>query len=1135
MKKHMHLKSFVFSILLFSLFLTSVAYSAFATSLAITSDATFRASADIRITSISLSNTENGALVQYESEYTINTITTGFVLPNSDSSITYKVTVKNFGDVDQTIYDITKVFGSDNVYYEILNYKEKDVIKFNSEVIFYVKFKTSTPSTDVVNYKLNFNYKKVYYVSYDESLGSSKPETQIKYENIDLNLTDQIMKNPGYAFKGWSNEKNSNIVKYSPGDIYDKDENIILYPVWELEEYTLTVNPNGGKWNDSFQIQKFKQYYGTTLSINIPDINDYYLIEFDSNNVIEKEYESTKAYRSFIGWSLEGSGTLTNNKPIETSNQIYIFGSSNGTLTANYNNESLPINLPVIEKEGYTCAWNEQPDGNGVKYESGKTNVIITSNKTLYAICNPNKYFIKYNKGNSTSGSVPETQNVTYGSTITLSSNELIKEDNDGYTLTYGNGFGVSGVVPSSQTQKVSYIADGWSNTENGTKTYESEQSLDYYISSDLNLYPSWIENRKSIEIAKNEMIKERDSLGKITFNYNDGKTENTIATGYIDYNANGWTTKIDGSTKEYDDNSLVVLTSDMTIYPCFAQTRIGAQFPVPTRLGYTFDGWYTSETGGEKLTSYIDQEDITLYAHWSINKYKLSVNPNGGVWNGSTSIQQFTQDYGTTKVIDNPTTNAYYTIKYNANGGKVATGDTLSYRNFIEWTKSGKENFDNNNYTFGPSDGTLTASYNSTGNSITTKNASRSYKITYNLNSSGATSSNTSGSDTITYTMNGWYTASTNGTKRAANGGSYSPTSSETLYAQWKSNSITLPTITKTGYTCTWNTKADGTGTSYASGQASYTTSANTTLYTICKDTTAPTAPTLSVTSGTASGYNNNWYKSNVVVKITAGTDRQSGVSKVTYLLSGATTKGETTIPSGNTITISKEGSTTITAYTYDNAGNKSAAKKLVINIDKTAPTDVAMGFTDNIGINSGYYIIRVSAADATSGIRKYAYSVDGGTSWVQQTSNSYKVVFTANFSHSVKVRVYDNAGHITESGAASMNPKAVLVRQLYEQMLGREPEQSGYDYWRSISNCAQIAYGISEASVPSFNSNYTLFVKTLYKGVLGREETTASVISGHVNTINTSGVSTGIRAFTNSAEFHNICTKYGLTWSTF
>ena len=52
---------------------------------------------------------------------------------------------------------------------------------------------------------------------------------------------------------------------------------------------------------------------------------------------------------------------------------------------------------------------------------------------------------------------------------------------------------------------------------------------------------------------------------------------------------------------------------------------------PLPTRLGYTFDGWYTSASGGTKI---IDSSEVslsanqTLYAHW-IPSYSLSFSPN--------------------------------------------------------------------------------------------------------------------------------------------------------------------------------------------------------------------------------------------------------------------------------------------------------------------------------------------------------------------------------------------------------------------------------------------------------------------------------------------------------------------------
>lgn len=42
---------------------------------------------------------------------------------------------------------------------------------------------------------------------------------------------------------------------------------------------------------------------------------------------------------------------------------------------------------------------------------------------------------------------------------------------------------------------------------------------------------------------------------------------------------------------------------------------------PTPTRKGYTFDGWYTSSTGGSQVTSSTtvsNQSNHTLYAHWT-------------------------------------------------------------------------------------------------------------------------------------------------------------------------------------------------------------------------------------------------------------------------------------------------------------------------------------------------------------------------------------------------------------------------------------------------------------------------------------------------------------------------------------
>ena len=46
-------------------------------------------------------------------------------------------------------------------------------------------------------------------------------------------------------------------------------------------------------------------------------------------------------------------------------------------------------------------------------------------------------------------------------------------------------------------------------------------------------------------------------------------------------------------------------------------------QLPVPKRDGYTFNGWYTSEAGGVKVTEntiVTNENNKTLYAHWTLN-----------------------------------------------------------------------------------------------------------------------------------------------------------------------------------------------------------------------------------------------------------------------------------------------------------------------------------------------------------------------------------------------------------------------------------------------------------------------------------------------------------------------------------
>ena len=181
--------------------------------------------------------------------------------------------------------------------------------------------------------------------------------------------------------------------------------------------------------------------------------------------------------------------------------------------------------------------------------------------------------------------------------------------------------------------------------------------------------------------------------------------------------------------------------------------------------------------------------------------------------------------------------------------------------------------------------------------------------------------------------------------------------------------------------------------------------------------DGTAPTKPTIQITGGTLGS--NSWYTSNVTIKITAGTDTESGIQRTTYILSGAATKEETTISSGGTITISEQGTTTITAYSYDVAGNKSEQTELSIKKDSTAPV---INLTQTNTTSKEYTkTVSVSVSDGESGIsvKKYApgsrdvsYFVSGGndvsTSFNVTTESYFSTADHTNFANDIIYTVY-------------------------------------------------------------------------------------------------------------------------------
>lgn len=89
---------------------------------------------------------------------------------------------------------------------------------------------------------------------------------------------------------------------------------------------------------------------------------------------------------------------------------------------------------------------------------------------------------------------------------------------------------------------------------------------------------------------------------------------------------------------------------------------------------GYSFDGWYTSPTGGDKYDwSTKLTNDVTMYAHWTANGYTVKYDAGGG--KGTMGDQKFTFD-----MPQNLSPNAFTRDGYTFTGWKRAdTGDSYT------------------------------------------------------------------------------------------------------------------------------------------------------------------------------------------------------------------------------------------------------------------------------------------------------------------------------------------------------------------------------------------------------------------------------------------------------------------------
>ena len=306
------------------------------------------------------------------------------------------------------------------------------------------------------------------------------------------------------------------------------------------------------------------------------------------------------------------------------------------------------------------------------------------------------------------------------------------------------------------------------------------------------------------------------------------------LASYNVTYNANGGS-GAPGTQKKYYGKTLTLSSTK------------------PTRAGYTFVRWNTSTSNTGTAYSpggtYTGNAALTLYAIWKANTYTVTFNANGG--SGAPSAQTKTYGVNLTLSSTRPTRTGYTFLRWSTNSGGTGTtynpGGTYSANAAVTLYAIWQIN-------------TWTVSYNANGGSGQPANQTKTYGTALTLSSTKPTRTG--------YTFKTWNTSSSGTGTNYSPGGSYTGNAALTLYAIWKINTyavtynanggtgapagqtktyganLTLSTTTPTRADyrfVSWNTAANGSGTSYAPG-ATYTGNAALTLYAIWESTyTAP------------------------------------------------------------------------------------------------------------------------------------------------------------------------------------------------------------------------------------------------------------------------------------------------------
>ena len=251
-------------------------------------------------------------------------------------------------------------------------------------------------------------------------------------------------------------------------------------------------------------------------------------------------------------------------------------------------------------------------------------------------------------------------------------------------------------------------------------------------------------------------------------------------------YTFNGWFTATTGGTK-ITSTTEVTITANQTLYaqwtinqytltynanrgsvsPTSKKVTVGATYgtlPTPTRSNHRFLGWYTSASGGTKVSSstVMPASNVTIYAHWQATTTIVFKNDMTG------ATQSSTIDVGKTVAAPNYTATGYTRTSWGSSNTAIATvsGNTITAKSAGSATITTKWSLN------APTVSGQSTSWTYNARTLTPSCAGKAYRtMTYQYSTNGGSTWTTASSKAFTqnktvqwrcYDNNGRYSAAT-------------------------------------------------------------------------------------------------------------------------------------------------------------------------------------------------------------------------------------------------------------------------------------------------------------------------------------------------------------------------------------